>query len=126
MKHPEYHLQKQICQWLEYQHPNVLFLSDTVASVRLTIPQQVRNKGIQKKGFACPDILILEPRGVFCGLFLELKVDSPLKKDGALKKSDHLERQAKSLRELSNKGYYARFSWGFEMTKEIITDYLNQ
>lgn len=123
-KQPEFLLQKQICQYLKIQYPDVVFLSDTVASVKLTMPQQQRNKAIQKDGFKCPDLLILEPRGGYAGLFLELKAKCPLKKDGTLFKNKHLEEQSESLKKLRNKGYYAVFSWGFEMTKNIIDKYL--
>lgn len=121
---PEYQLQKQICEYLRVQYPDVLFLSDTVASVRLTIPQQMRNKAIQKNGFACPDLIILEPRKGFNGLFIELKVKSPFKKNGELLKSDHLHRQQKTIDDLNEKGYSSMFSCGFEMTKTIIDNYL--
>lgn len=97
---PEYGLQKHICDYLRVQYPDVLFLSDTVASVRLTIPQQMRNKAIQKNGFACPDLIILEPKNGFNGLFIELKVQSPFKKNGELLKVDHLHRQQKRLQGL--------------------------
>lgn len=123
-KQPEFALQSQICQWLSIQHPDILFLSDTVASIKLTIPQQVRNKKIQKEGFKCPDLLIFEPRGGYKGLFIELKVETPFKKNGELKKSDHLEGQQKSIDDLIKKGYKACFSWGFEQTKAIIDNYL--
>lgn len=121
---PEYELQKHICDYLRVQYPDVLFLSDTVASVRLTIPQQMRNKAIQKNGFACPDLIILEPKNGFNGLFIELKVQSPFKKNGELLKSDHLHRQQKTIDDLNKKGFKACFSWGFEMTKQIIDEYL--
>ena len=94
MKHPEYKLQKAVCQYLEMQYPNVLFLSDTIASVKLTMQQAVRNKAIQKKGFKCPDLLILEPSKFgHCGLFLELKIKSPFKKNGEVYENDHLKGQ---------------------------------
>lgn len=124
-KQPEYELQKSICKWLDLQHPKLLYLSDTIASVTLTFPQQVRNKAIQKNGFKCPDLLILEPNDVYHGLFIELKVKSPYKKDGTLFKDDHLKEQQKTIKELSLKGYYSCFSWDFEMTINIINEYLN-
>ena len=123
-KQPEYHLQKMVCEYLRLQFPDVLFLSDTVASVKLTITQGARNKAIQKHGFKTPDLLILEPRGNYAGLFIELKVESPFKKDGTLKKDEHLEGQLKSINDLKRKGYYASFSWGFEMTKTMIDNYM--
>lgn len=120
----EYQLQKQVCAYISTQYPNVLFLSDTIASVSLTMPQAVRNKAIQKNGFKCPDLLILEPKKEYSGMFIELKKDSPYKKDGTLKKNKHLEYQEKSMQELRSKGYYCLFSWNFEQTKRIIDIYL--
>ncbi len=125
-KQNEYLLQKQICQYLKLQYPSVFFLSDTVASVKLTETQQGRNKAVQCQNFKCPDLLIFEPNDKFKGLFIELKTQSPFKKDSTIKASqnDHLKNQQKTLNNLNAKGYYAVFSWDFEMTKKIIDDYL--
>lgn len=122
---PEFELQKQICRWISYQYPNMLFLSDTIASVKLTIPQQNRNKLIQKNNFKTPDLLIFEPKGSFSGLFIELKVKSPFKKNGEILKDEHLEGQLKTINDLKSKGYYACFSWSFEMTISIINQYMS-
>jgi hypothetical protein len=126
MKHPEYELQKQVCRYLEAQYPMVLFLSDVKASVKLTIPQARRNKAIQKHGFKCPDLLILERRGGSAGLFIELKTETPFKKNGDIKASqdDHLELQHKSLMALSNRGYTTAFRWTFEQCKTLIDQYM--
>ena len=125
-KQPEFELQKAICSYISIAYPNVMFLSDTVASIKLTIPQQARNKAIQKNGFKTPDLLIFEPRNEYCGLFIELKTESPFKRNGVIKASqnDHLLLQSKSLFDLHCKGYYTCFSWTFEMTKKIIDEYL--
>lgn len=124
MNHKEYNLQKTVCTYIALQYPKVLFLSDTIASVRLTIPQQVRNKKIQKDGFKCPDLLILEPRKGYSGLFIELKTKSPYKKNGELYKNEHLEGQQKTINELNSKGHKAVFAWEFESIQKIIDDYL--
>lgn len=121
---PEFELQKQIAAYLDWQYPDAMYLSDTIASVKLTIPQQLRNKEIQKSDFKCPDLLILEPKGEYKGLLIELKVESPYKKDGNLKKDKHLEAQETTIRRLNLKGYYATFCWGFEMTKKTIDWYM--
>ena len=120
----EYQLQKQVCTYLNVQYPDVLYLSDTIASVRLTMPQAMRNKAIQKNGFKCPDLLILEPKNGYSGLFIELKKESPYKKDGTLKKNKHVEGQEKSMQDLRSKGYFCLFSGSFEQTKKIIDIYL--
>lgn len=123
---PEYALQVAVCDYLRAAYPKVFFTSDTIAAVKLTIPQQVRNKKIQKPGFKQPDIHILEPSKHAAGLFLELKASSPYKKDGTLKRDDHLEGQAATLHELRKRGYIAKFVWDFEQAREVIDWYLSQ
>lgn len=122
--YPEYNLQKAVCTYLELAYKDVMFLSDTVANVKLTKPQAIRNKKIQKSDFKCPDLLILEPRGGYHGLMIELKIKSPFKKNGELYKDDHLEGQAETIQNLCDKRYLSGFSWSFEMTKKIIDDYM--
>ena len=122
---PEFELQKQVCRWLCVQYPKILFLSDTIASVKLTIPQQRRNSLIQKKGFKATDLALFIPNQKYHGLFIELKVKSPFKLNGELYKDEHLEGQYITIQKLRDKGYYACFSWSFEMTTKIINDYLS-
>jgi len=122
---PEYNLQTQITQYLELQYPNVLFISDTIAFLKLTIPQQVRNKKIQKRGFKCPDLLILEPNNKYTGLFIELKAKDIYKKNSnELLKNEHVEEQARYIDILNKKGYFATFGIGFESCKKIIDNYM--
>lgn len=125
-KQPEFELQSAICRYLSYQYGEILFLSDTIASLKLTPAQANRNKKIQKFGFSCPDLLILEPRNGYNGLFIELKVETPFKKNGEIKasKDDHLKNQLEAINKLNEKGYKAVFSWEFDMTKDIIDNYL--
>lgn len=128
MKHEEFDLQVAISRYLSYQYPDVLFISDTIANLKLTPMQAGRNKKIQKSGFKTPDLLILEPRYGSSGLFIELKLETPFKKDGSIKASanDHLKGQMESIELLNAKKYKSCFSWGFEMTKNIIDEYLKK
>lgn len=128
MKHDEFELQKSVARYISLQYPEVDFMSDTIASVKLTERQAGRNKLVQKSGFKMPDLLIFEPRNNFCGLFIELKIETPFKKDGTIKASskDHLKLQHECLQKLTSKGYKAEFSWGWDMTKELIDEYLKQ
>lgn len=121
----EYNLQKSICQYLRIQYPNVLFYSDTVAQIKLSIPQAVRNKAIQKEEFKMPDLVILQPIGGYSGLLIELKKESPLLKNGKLSNKKHIQGQFKSINDLKSKGYFVCFAWSFEMAKNIIDNYLN-
>lgn len=120
----EYNLQKQICKYLRIQYPNILFYSDTVAQVKLTMPQAVRNKAIQKEGFKMPDLVILEPRAQWNALFIELKKESPFLRNGNLSSNTHLQAQAQSIEQLQSKGYCAQFAWSFEQAKSIIDTYM--
>lgn len=127
MKHQEYELQVAICRYLSLHFPDIDYMSDTIGNLKLTKTQASRNKKIQKNGFKCPDIIILEPRKEFSGLLIELKLDTPFKKNGEIKAStnDHLKYQMLTIEKLNKKGYSAHFSWTFDMTKKIIDDYLN-
>jgi|LakMenE01Jun11ns_1017448.scaffolds.fasta_scaffold9708738_3 hypothetical protein len=127
MKHqPEFILQCQVCEYLRTAWPKVLFLSDSIAAVKLTMPQAARNKKVQKQGFKCPDLIILEPRGGYFGLFIELKVESPYKLNGEIKasKDDHLKLQQETLARLNDLGYKAFFAWSFDHAKQIIDNYM--
>jgi hypothetical protein len=63
---------------------------------------------------------------IYNGLYLELKAEgnSPFKKDGTLKKDQHLEEQMAILEKMRRRGYRADFATGFEEAKQIIDDYL--
>ena len=121
---PEYILQTQVCAYLRAAYSDVLFMSDTIAAVRLTIPQQVRNAKLQKKGFKCPDILVFKPNGLFKMLFLELKAKDIYKKNGELLKNEHVEAQFETIKQLNSLGYFASFAVGFDEAKKIIDDYM--
>lgn len=123
-RQPEFELQSQICRYLRLQYPKVVFLSDTVASFKLTPAQAMRNKQIQKSGFKIPDLLILEPNKEYAGLMIELKVKDPHKKNVDIRSNAHLKGQEKAIEILNEKGYLACFCWDFEMTKQIIDNYL--
>jgi hypothetical protein len=93
--------------------------------MKLTIPQQVRSKKIQADGFACPDMMIFRPSGIYSAMFLELKADNPFRKNGVLKKDEHLERQAAAIERLRSSGYHADFYWQAEQAFEAIKAYMS-
>lgn len=101
----------------------MIFKSDTGAGVKLTMPQAVRMKAIQKDGFKCPDLMIFEPNGFTHGLFLELKSEIPWTKEGNYK-STHIRAQSDSISALKNRGYDAHFVWTLDQAIEIIEEYL--
>lgn len=133
-KASEESLQVAISTYLRLQYPNVLFTAES-SGIRLTMGQAVKAKK-QRSDRALPDLWIMEPKGRYHGLIIELKKngESPWKKDGHLKKKtmknsdgtkyDHIQEQSDILRRFLDKGYAATFSVGFDQTKKIIDDYM--
>lgn len=115
-------LHEQICTYLKLQYPNVVFNTD-LSGIKLTIGQAKQLKKVRSsKGF--PDIFIYEPKFKYAGLFLEVKKESPFKKDGELKTDTHLKEQFYFHEKLHLKGYFGGFVWTFEGAKELIDKYL--
>lgn len=125
MEHPEYIFQKQVCTYIRWKYKDVFFMSDTIANIKLTKTQKIRNKAIQKEGFHCPDVLIFESRHGYGGLFMELKIKSPYKKDGTLYADEHLENQCRTIEALQKKGYHAGFYWDYDKIIKTIDWYLS-
>lgn len=124
---PEYDLQCSVAEYLRTKHPSILFNSDVKGSIKLTIQQAVRWKKLQCDDFACPDLTIFEPRfdKGKAGLFMELKAETPFKKDGTLKKNEHLEEQQMAIDRLRARGYEALFVWDMGQAIQIIEEYLS-
>ena len=118
----EEQLHKQICNYIKIQYKNIIFNTDA-SGLRLTIGQAVKIKNLRSSN-GIPDIVIYESRKGFHGLFLEVKKETPYKKDGNLKKCKHLEEQNEIAFKLIDKGYYCKFVWNFEQAKKLIDDYL--
>ena len=74
-----------------------------------------------------PDIMILEPRRSYYGLFLEIKKAGTtiFKKNGDIRSDAHLKEQEEILHQLKQKGYFAEFVVGYEEAKSIIDFYLS-
>ena len=67
----EYHEQKSVANYLKAMHSNVLFTTSP-EGMRLPIGSAIKLKNMgYRRG--TPDMLILEPRGMFHGLFVEMK-----------------------------------------------------
>jgi len=120
----EKQLHKQICDYLHLQYPKILFNTD-MGGLKLTIGQAVQAKKLRSQnGF--PDIVIYEKckTDIFSALFLEVKKETPFKKNGVLKKNAHLLEQKKLHEKLRARGFSVYFVWTFEQAKNIIDNYL--
>jgi hypothetical protein len=120
----EFRLQQTVAEYLLRQYPKVLFLSDVRAALKLTVQQAKRSQSIQKPGFSCPDMMIFEARRGMHGMFLELKKESPFKRDGSLKASEHLHNQQAAIIKLQQRGFSAAFYWEFTTIQAEIDWYL--
>ena len=88
----------------------------------MTIGQAVKLKRMRSGG-KLPDLWILEPRGGYHGLFLEIKAEGILTKTGKFK-NKHIEEQSEMLERLIEKGYSATFVVGFDDAREEIDNYM--
>jgi hypothetical protein len=122
---PEYILCRQIAYYLRAQYPNVIFHFD-LAGLNLSKAQAGMMKGIQgRRGW--PDLFIAEPRGIFKGLFIELKAeDVKVYNKASLPRTPHLQEQEDCLFALEDREYSAKFGVGFDEVKSLIDEYLSQ
>jgi len=69
---------------------------------------------------------ILEARGNYHGMFLELKKEGTTVylKDGSLSTNPHIQEQAAMIRRLNELGYFARFAVGFKEARQAIIEYM--
>lgn len=116
----EKELHRAICSYLQIR--GVLYNTD-LSGIKMTMGQAKQARGLRCcNGF--PDITVYEPRGDYKALFLEVKKETPYKKDGEIKSNDHLREQADMLDALNERGYFARFVWGFNQAVDVVDWYL--
>jgi len=117
-------LQINVCSWLKLQYPDVIFTSES-SGLRLTMGQ-ARSLAKQRSGKGLPDLMILEPRGDYSGLFIELKREGEkvFRRDGQIRSDVHLQEQYNIINRLNNKGYLAGFAIGFDEARNMITKYM--
>lgn len=121
-------LQIAVARFLMMKYPDVIFNSDIASGMRLTIGQAVKAKMMRSES-GQPDLIIMEARGPFYGLCLELKKDKDalfLKDGKTYKKSEHIDKQAAMLERLRKKGYHAVFVCGIDEAMFAINYYMMQ
>lgn len=116
---------EMVCSYLKVNYPDVVFLSDASG---LSLPKGQATKWSRLKSEkGLPDLIILEPRGTWHGLCLEMKRTGKklVKKNGELMKDEHLKEQYELLNKLLGKRYYCNFAIGFEHARKIIEEYMD-
>ena len=114
-----------ICNYIKETYPKVLFTSES-SGIRVPM-NQARELKKMRSCAGLPDLMILEPRRNYYGLFLEIKKAETtiFKKDGEIRSDAHLKEQEEILHQLKQKGYFAEFVIGYEEAKSIIDFYLS-
>jgi hypothetical protein len=125
MRKQEESLQIAVSTYLKLQYPDVYFTSES-SGIRVSIGTAVKMKK-QRSNHKQLDMIILEPRGGFHGLILELKKDrgEVWDKNGYYRKDKHIQDQLNSILLLDKKNYYADFGCGFDECKYMIDCYMN-
>ena len=123
----EEQLQVKCNQWISATYPELdrLFWFNSLQSVRLsfgTIRKMKASGGLKKNLL---DFQLLKNNGKYCGLLLELKKESPYKRDGKLVSNEHYQNQADTMELLRTENYYADFVWTFEQFRDIVTRYMD-
>ena len=116
----------EICKYIRLKYPSVIFTSES-SGIRVSIGQAKRLKAMRSCS-GLPDLMILEPRKNYYGLFLEVKKEGTtiFKKDGDIRSDSHLQEQEEILFQLKQKGYLAEFVVGFDEAKSIIDYYFSK
>jgi hypothetical protein len=114
-----------ISAYLRMQYPNVLFTSES-SGIRVNIRLRSVLKQ-QRSTHKQPDMIILQPKGIFHGLILEIKKDHSdvFLKNGSISKKAHIQEQNATIVMLEELGYCAMFACGFDDAKSKIDNYMS-
>lgn len=109
-----------LCKYLEYQYPQLLWWHTPNEGKKTAFERFLFAIMGGKKGVS--DFIIIEPKGGYNGLVIELKaVGTKLfKRDG----SCYYPEQNEFLYNMRNKGFFATFAVGYDEAKAIIDDYM--
>lgn len=120
-------LTNKIATYLREHHPTIPFQID-LSGEALSKMAAVRSSKNRAGLFKMPDLTIYVKKGDYGCLMLELKKLSahPLKKDGTLKKNEHVELQARSIEWLRAHGQKADFGVGYDDVLNKINEYLTK
>jgi hypothetical protein len=122
---PEERLHFQISDYLKLQYPKIFFISEQ-SGLRVSVGLASKLKRTRSNHVHL-DLYVLEPKGKYHGLILELKAKDIYQKKNPtlLLKNEHLTDQKETIEKLNKKGYKAAFAVQFEEARKLIDDYLN-
>lgn len=125
MRKQEERLQSSIGRYLRAQYPHVIFTSES-SGIRVPMGVAIQMKA-QRSNHKQLDLIILESKGCYHGLIIELKKDRKeiYLKNGEFSKKTHVQEQLKSINMFNSKGYYACFCCGFDEAKDVVDKYMS-
>lgn len=112
------------CSFIRENYPDVIFTFDGSGINQSKFSALANSYLRSSRGM--PDLIILEPRGIYAGLVIEMKQTgyTLFKRDGLTYKNEHIEEQAGILDELQARGYQCHFCCGFEQARSSIERYM--
>ncbi len=127
MKKEEYLIHVAVVEWLTLKYPKVMFRSD-LAGIRLPLGLAIKAKKLNGGVKGWPDLFIAEKSGIYSGMYIEIKkdFDEVYKKNGVMRKNEHIQTQNEVLNQLNKRGYYAIFGLGFYKIVGEISFYLGK
>lgn len=129
-KKKEESLQIFLSQFMRLKYPDIIFNSDIASGMHLPIWIAAKAKA-QRSSRGMPDMVILEPRGKYHFLAIELKntISDVYLKDGLTisntKSNKHVLEQDSLLKRLRDKGAFAVFGFGRDGCMRIIDEYMS-
>lgn len=120
----EKQLHKAICKYIKYQHPKAYFLSDP-SGLKMSIGMATELKTTRSQHKQL-DIIILEPKGRYHGLIIEVKKDRSevYKKNGDFKENKHVKEQRESIEHLRSLGYHVHYAFSLDHGINVVDVYM--
>lgn len=116
---------EMVATYLQRAYPSVIFTSEPSGLFTRSWNQRRKLK-ILRSNHKLPDLWVLHPHDIYHGLLLELKDESVtiLKKNGELRKNEHLHEQYRTIKSLRDLGYCANFAIGVDHAVAQIDAYM--
>jgi len=111
--------QEMLVRWFEVQYPTLLLFAIPNGGSRNIVEAKSLRLGGVKAGI--PDLMLTLPSNGLAGLFIELKRPKVKGKPNPVVSKEQQQR----IQQLSDAGYLAVVSYGFEEARNVIVNYLN-
>lgn len=127
MKKLEEQIHIALCKYIQLQYPDVIFTTES-SGLRLSMRAAVVAKQCRNPKTGWCDIIVLEPRGKWHGLLVEVKKSESelFTKKGEFRNTQHNFEQQEFAYKANSKGYYYIYACSLDMGKKAIDSYMSQ